>query len=77
MATAIARDLEPWRALVRTDYDEVPGMRLTLAQAQRLWGLSSETCREVLDSLVEARFLACVRQQYCRTDCLDGVCSID
>lgn len=77
MTTATARDLEPSRALVRAEYGEVPGMRLTVLQAQRLWGFDAVTCREVLDSLVERRFLALVEDRYCRADCLDGACSLD
>ena len=43
---------------VRGEYREMPGMRLTLDQAMRLWMLDRETCSDVLNSLVEARFLA-------------------
>jgi DNA-binding GntR family transcriptional regulator len=43
---------------IRGEYREMPGMRLTEEQAMRLWGLDRRTCREALDSLVTARFLA-------------------
>jgi hypothetical protein len=36
---------------------EMPGMRITCVQGQRLWGLDEPTCRRLLDLLVEARFL--------------------
>lgn len=39
------------------EFMEMPGLRLTCAQAQRLWGLDEPTCRRVLDALVDARFL--------------------
>jgi hypothetical protein len=39
------------------EYLEMPGLRLQCAQAQRLWGLDEETCAELLDFLVEQRFL--------------------
>jgi hypothetical protein len=39
------------------EYVEMPGLRLTCLQAQRLWGLDAATCAEALDLLVEARFL--------------------
>jgi hypothetical protein len=39
------------------EFLEMPGLRLTCPQAQRLWGLDEQTCRTVLDFLVEARFL--------------------
>ena len=32
-------------------------MRLTLDQAMRLWGLDRQTCQDLLNSLVAARFL--------------------
>ncbi|HEY7443051.1 MAG TPA: hypothetical protein VH701_11575 [Vicinamibacterales bacterium] len=39
------------------EYLEMPGLRLQSAQAQRLWGLDAGTCAELLDFLVEQRFL--------------------
>jgi hypothetical protein len=39
------------------EFSEMPGLRLTCAQAQRLWGLDEATCTEVLEFLVDARFL--------------------
>jgi hypothetical protein len=42
---------------IRAEYLEMPGLRLTLEQAQRLCGLERTLCQTVLDSLVEAKFL--------------------
>jgi hypothetical protein len=42
---------------IRGEFLEMPGLRLTCAQAQRLWGLDEQTCRRVLDRLVAAQFL--------------------
>ena len=42
---------------VQGEYREMPGLQLTLAQAQRLFGLDPTACRQVIDSLVEASFL--------------------
>jgi len=42
---------------IYSEYLEMPGMRLTCQQAQRLWGLDALTCARSLDYLVEARFL--------------------
>jgi hypothetical protein len=42
---------------VREEFREMPGLRLTPAQATRLWGLEQETCRAVIDVLVAAAFL--------------------
>ena len=39
------------------EYLEMPGLRLLCAQAQRLWGLDERTCAELLDFLVDQRFL--------------------
>ena len=39
------------------EYTEMPGLRLTCAQARRLWGLDVETCTSLLKTLVELRFL--------------------
>lgn len=43
--------------MVKAEYLEMPGLCLTLCQAQRLWNLDRETCAAVLDRLVEIRFL--------------------
>ena len=42
---------------IYSEYVEMPGMRLTRQQAQRLCGLDEQTCTQVLDYLVEAGFL--------------------
>jgi hypothetical protein len=39
------------------EYLEMPGLQLTLKQAQRLWGLDEETCARSLEILVETGFL--------------------
>jgi hypothetical protein len=43
--------------IVRGEYLEMPGLRLTKQQAQRLWALDLATCDELLDTLVGAQFL--------------------
>lgn len=42
---------------VRTEYEEMPGLRLTLAQAKRLFRLREDVCVRVLDTLVQTRVL--------------------
>ncbi len=42
---------------VQGEFAEMPGMRLTFRQAQRLWALDARTCRRVLDTLVGNGFL--------------------
>jgi hypothetical protein len=46
---------------VKGEYLEMPGLRLTPAQAQRLWGLDRESCQALLGALVDARFLCQTR----------------
>ena len=42
---------------VRGEFSEMPGLCLTAAQAQRLWGLDRDFCDELLRALVDAHFL--------------------
>jgi hypothetical protein len=42
---------------VQGEYQEMPGLKLTDVQAQRLWGLDGRTCALVLTTLVEQQFL--------------------
>ncbi len=57
---------------VQGEYIEMPGLRLTSAQAQRLWGLDKASCEALLGALVEAKFLfrtrdgAFVRSEHAR-----------
>jgi len=40
--------------LIDAEFLERPGMRLTEAQARRLWNLSQQDCAEALDHLYES-----------------------
>jgi len=42
---------------VQGEFLEMPGLRVTRAQAQRLWALDAALCEAVLLALVDARFL--------------------
>ena len=42
---------------VRSEFIEMPGLRLRIDQAQRLWNLDRAICESVLRSLVDAKFL--------------------
>lgn len=42
---------------VQGEFLEMPGLRLTEAQARRLWGLEAAMCRELLETLVHDKFL--------------------
>lgn len=43
---------------VRGEFREMPGLRLSLEQAMRLWSLDRATCVSVLDQLRSTKFLA-------------------
>ena len=42
---------------VQGEFLEMPGLRLTEAQARRLWGLDAASCDALLGALVDAKFL--------------------
>ena len=42
---------------IHAEYQEMPGLKLTLAQASRLFNLERERCARALDSLVNAGLL--------------------
>ena len=46
---------------------EMPGLRLTVAQAARLWNVDRETGLRLLESLVETGFLYKSGDSYLRT----------
>lgn len=41
----------------RGEFLEMPGLRLTVSQARRLWNLDAHLCESLLFTLVETRFL--------------------
>jgi hypothetical protein len=47
--------------LIRAEYLQMPGLRLTPPQAWRLFGLDASHGTAALDALVEARFLRVTR----------------
>ncbi len=42
-----------WIERIDSEYREMPGLRLTLAQAARFWGLQAPQCHALLGALVE------------------------
>ena len=48
-----------WR--IRAEYCEMPGLKLTPRQAQRLWGLDRESCDALLSDLISEGFLSRTR----------------
>ena len=52
--------------VIEADFREMPGMRLTRAQAQRLWNISAKDCAEVLEYLTGlGRLVQDPSGQYC------------
>ena len=49
--------LESLIARIRGEYSEMPGLRLTVAQACRLWQIDGPTCESVFEQLVREAFL--------------------
>jgi hypothetical protein len=43
---------------IREEFEEAPGLRLTVREAARFWGLDEETCGHVLAQLLATGFLA-------------------
>jgi hypothetical protein len=48
---------DPILLRIRAEFLEMPGLHLTRAQAQRLWGLDAETCLKFLELLTSESFL--------------------
>lgn len=42
---------------VLAEFEEMPGMALTVRQASRLFGLEEKDCRRVLDALIDRAYL--------------------
>lgn len=61
--------IEDWLQLIRAEYIEIPDLRLTKRQVQRLWGLDAVMCEALLAALVEVRFLRrTCREAYVRVE---------
>jgi hypothetical protein len=64
-----AQPLDEVLRRVQGEYIEMPGLRLTTAQAQRLWGLDRTACDTLLGALVDSKFLFRTRDgAFMRTD---------
>jgi hypothetical protein len=50
-------DFERVSQRVLAEFEEMPGLTLTVRQASRLFGLDQEHCRVVLDALADAAYL--------------------
>jgi len=43
---------------IREEFEETPGLRLTVGEGAQFWGMDEEICRSVLARLLESGFLA-------------------
>ena len=57
MTPEYARTTEEVLRRVQGEFLEMPGLRLTEAQACRMWGLDPASCGALLGALVDAKFL--------------------
>jgi hypothetical protein len=55
--SARSSPLEELLQRVRAEYRDMPSLRLTPSQAQRLFGLDPSTCVSILEALLKERFL--------------------
>ena len=57
MTTLDPNDMDRLLQRICGEYMEMPGLRLSAPQAERLWGLDAPTCQLVLECLVDVKFL--------------------
>jgi len=61
-----AADLLDAQRRIQVDFDEWPTLRLTFAQAVRLWSLPHDVCRAAMTNLIHADVLQCRNGVYLR-----------
>jgi hypothetical protein len=65
--------IEEALARIQSEYAELPKLRLTRAQVERLWHLERGVCEALLAALVDARFLSRTPDgAYVRRQCDNG-----
>ena len=63
-SAALPQHQHDLKSLIRAEYQEMPGLCLTVAQAARLWNVGRDECLQTLDALTRAGFLYRSRDQY-------------
>jgi len=58
--------IRPLLRRIQAEYEEMPGLCLTKSQAERLWGLDTQTCDSVLDALVDVGYVRPTARGYVR-----------
>jgi len=56
-STSASRRIEDLLMRIEGEFLDVPGLRLTVSQAQRHFGVDEITCQAILDALVDAEVL--------------------
>jgi hypothetical protein len=64
MATLSIIDIDEWCDIIEGEYREMPGLSLTRAQIQRLWGLDLATTDAILARLTSAGCLHDMNGEY-------------
>jgi hypothetical protein len=59
----VNRTIVNWAQRVRGEYLDMPGLVLTQAQMQRLFGIGPSECESVIDELVRTGFLCCTNRK--------------
>ena len=57
MEHAVVDNVCDWVQLIKSEYDEMPGLHLSKRQAQRLWNLDAPTMDLIFGALEAANFL--------------------
>jgi hypothetical protein len=65
----VSESLERLAQAVRGEFRDMPGLRLTRAQLQRLYSMDGPTCDALLVRLVNEHFLSLTESnRFCRAD---------
>ena len=66
-----------WIQIIRGEFLEIPGLRLTRDQVQRLWDLRRDACATILEELLDQGFLRVTADgAYVRGGCYRGARSL-
>ena len=57
MQQSVVEDFCEWVRLIQAEYAEMPGLRLSRRQAQRLWNLDARSTEVIFTALESAQYL--------------------
>lgn len=55
--------------LIKAEFLEIPGVSLTVRQAERLWHLNAAMCRQIVERLIDEGFLRRANVAFVRSRC--------